>query len=152
MKNRIIAVLFIACMTASLFGLLVGCTGGGGGAAEEPSTDIVEIQTFNQDSNGINITNYQVVFKQTADEWNALTDADRDKLAVAGFDAALAKIKEDSVSNYNIIGQTSPGKDDAGNATATQLAFIYDSEAITVQVFGTDQQKTGEVAVDPSQG
>jgi hypothetical protein len=94
MKKKFIAAVVAALVALSLMGLLVGCNGEGAAVSEEQAAkDIVEVQVFKQNSSGVNISNYQVVYKQTPDEWNALSDSERQGLATAGYKEALEQIK-----------------------------------------------------------
>jgi hypothetical protein len=142
--------LFAALLALVMAGLpLVGCGGGSGGAS-----DVVTIQTSRMMVNdSIEMTNYQAVFKQTPAEWNALSDADKEKLARIGFDQVLEQIAADGVSNYSIRGATSAGTDDAGNPTEPQQAFFLNTEESVLLIYtGTDgstkPEITAQVAVE----
>jgi hypothetical protein len=150
MKKKLIIALLTALMPLSMMGLLVACDGGDGAAAggsEEPA----EIQVFKQNSNGIEITNYQIVLKQSAEEWNALSAEEQGKIALSGYNDVQAKIAEDGVSNYNVTGQTAPGKDAEGAATPTQIAFILNHETGKLQLLGAEGNTTSEVATEASE-
>jgi hypothetical protein len=128
-------------LAISLLGGLLGCSGDKDVASlSDPDADIVEIQTFEMSSNEVAVTNYQVIFRQTSAEWDALSSADRETLVIAGFNAALAKVGEDGSDSYNILGQTSPDEEGA----SAQMAFIYNREANTLKYY-VGAEAAGEI-------
>jgi hypothetical protein len=135
MYKKALAALVAALVSGVLLGLLGGC-----GVATEAS--IVDIQTFRQTSNQVEMTNYQVNFKQTPDEWIALSTKDKEKLTQLGFDKALEQIAADGTSSYNISGMTAAGTDADGGATKPQSAFFLNRERGLLLVHsGVDDQK-----------
>jgi hypothetical protein len=142
--------LFAVLLSFAMMGLLVGCgekEDGSGTAAISP--DIVEIATSHQTVNDIiDMTNYQVVFKYTSEEWIALSDAERERLAKSGYDEAVEQIRADAVSNYNIRGTTTPVEDAEGNLT-TQQTFFLDIEASVLKICaGADDAKKPIVSAE----
>lgn len=142
--KKLIVVLMVALMSFALAGILAGCTGNDGGEANKPPAGVTGIQVFKQNAGGVDISNYQVDYKHTPDEWNALSDNAREKLVSDGYSYAKARIAEDKVGNYNITGNTALGVDET-----SQLAFILDHENSTLLIFGAEGQ-TGEIVLDPS--
>jgi hypothetical protein len=143
--KKLIAALLVALMSLTMAAVLVGCDGGDssdGAGGAKTSSDITSIQVFKQNAGGIDISNYQVVYKQTPDEWNALSDDAREKLVTEGYDQALAQIQMDQVSNYNITGNTALGADEK-----SQLTFMLDHENLSLLIFGADGQ-TAELPLD----
>jgi hypothetical protein len=129
--NKVLSTLLTAFTLASLFalfGLLAACGGGGGGGggvSESDTSNITEIRTFRQTEGGIaERTTYQAIFKQTPEEWNALSDEDRETLAQMGFEQIIEQIKTDEVSNYGIQGMTSPAAEAENASAGGQLAFM----------------------------
>jgi nucleoside phosphorylase len=144
-KSTLFATLIALVMTAPAV-LLTGC--GGGGASSNAADDIVTIQTGRQLVNDtVEMTNYQVVFKQTPEEWDALSEADKERLALAGYDQACAQIVADEVSNFHILGMTSPGEDAEGNPTDSQQAFFLNLEEGTLLI-KTGTETTATVAIE----
>jgi hypothetical protein len=143
--NALFAAL-LALTMATAVGLLTGC--GGGGVSSDATDDIVTIQTGRQLVNDtVEMTNYQVVFKQTAEEWNALSEADKERLALAGYDQACKQIVTDEVSNFNIQGMTSPGEDTEGSQAEPQQAFFLNLEESALLI-KTGTETTATVAVE----
>jgi hypothetical protein len=141
-KTLLIASVFF-CV---LLGLLVGCKNT---APEEPG--ITEIQTFQQTSGQIEMTNYQVVFNQTAEEWNALPIEEKEALVQEGYDQSREQIQSKEVSNYNILGKTAPSEDADGNVTDSELAFLLDHERAALLVYeGVDESGKPIVASEIS--
>jgi hypothetical protein len=127
--KKIFVALLAALVSLIMAGLVVGCTQEAVGGS-----DIVDIQRFRQATSGLEMTNYQVVFKQTPDEWNALSSEDKEKLAKTGFDQAIEKMKADGVSNYNITAHTVPGPMPNG-IDKSQLAFFLNREESLLQIY-----------------
>jgi hypothetical protein len=150
MKKNLIAVLIAALMSLSLMGLLVACDGGET-AGTDAAAESAEIQVFKQNSNGVEISNYQIALKQTADEWNGLTEEEREKIATSGYNDALAKIEADGVSNYNIIGQTAVGSGADGASAEAQVGFMLDHEEEALQIYGANGEKLGTVPLEAPQ-
>jgi hypothetical protein len=127
-------------MALAMMGLLAGCGDNENGDAgiDGDTSDIVTIETSRMSAGGglIEITNYQVIFRQDPDEWNALSDAKREDLVKEGYDRALTQIATDSVSNYTIAGMTSPAKVAEGDPdqNTAQLAFMLNLEQGTLMV------------------
>jgi hypothetical protein len=125
--------LFAMLLSFAVTGLLVGCeekddTPGA------PTSDIVEISASHQTVNDIiDMTNYQVVFKHTPEEWIALSDAERERLVKLGYDKVVEQIRADGVSNYNIYGTTAPVEDAEGNLT-TQRTFFLNIETSVLNI------------------
>jgi hypothetical protein len=131
MYKKALAALVAALVSGVLLGLLGGC-------AADPVNDI---QTFRQTSNQVEMTNYQVNFKSTPDEWIALSTKDKEKYVQLGFDLALEQIAADGTSSYNISGMTAAGTDADGEATKPQSAFFLNRERGLLLVHnGVDDQ------------
>jgi hypothetical protein len=128
--KRLVTILLAGVLALSSVGLLVGCGADG---------KIESVTVGTQVSSDVKISNYMVTLKSSVD-WAALSDGEREKLAVAGFDAAQKKIAEDGIFQYNIIGLTADG----------EPAFQYDRENHTM-VIRVNNEKVGEVAVTPPQ-
>ena len=128
--KRLVTILLAGVLALSSVGLLVGCGADG---------KIESVTVGTQVSSDVKISNYMVTLKSSVD-WAALSDSEREKLAVAGFDAAQKKIAEDGIFQYNIIGLTANG----------EPAFQYDRENHTM-VIRVNNEKVGEVAVTPPQ-
>jgi hypothetical protein len=125
MKKNVFGVL-VVLLSVLLLGLLTACTTG---------ADAIErIVVGSQKSNDVDMKNYQIFLKDTVD-WPALSDQEREKIAVAGFEKAQEKIAEDGVHNYNITGI-------AGDNTA----FQYNG-ADKVMVIYLDNEQVATVAV-----
>jgi hypothetical protein len=133
--------LFTVLLSLVMAGLLGAC-GDKENTLGAENSDIVKIEAFHQTLNDvIDMTNYQVVFKHTPEEWIALSDAEKERLAKDGYDKAVEQIRADAVSNYNIHGTTTPVEDAEGNLT-TQQAFILDIEASVLKICsGVDDAK-----------
>ncbi|MDR3037170.1 MAG: hypothetical protein LBU31_02005 [Coriobacteriales bacterium] len=129
MRKKIGIALLAALVSLVMAGMVIGCTQGA-----VSGSDVVEIQRFKQTTSGLEITNYQVVFKQTPEEWNALSSEDKEELAKVGFDQAIEKMKADGVSNYNITASTVLGPMPNG-IDNSQLAFFLDRENSLLQIY-----------------
>jgi hypothetical protein len=140
---------FILMSMLALAGLLVACGNSGDGTSDTKTSDLVEIQPFPQEANGVAMTVYQPIFKQTPEEWNALSPEERERIAKMGFEQTLIQVETDAVSNYGILAKTSPGTDAADG----QLAFILDLEKAVLVIY-TDAEGSGiptpvaEVAIE----
>jgi hypothetical protein len=133
MYKKVGMALFAVLVSFAMTGLLVGC-GEKDNTPGAPTSDIVEIAASHQTVNDvIDMTNYTVVFKHTPEEWVALSDAERERIAKAGYDQAVEQIRADAVSNYSVRGTTTPVEDAEGNLT-TQQAFILDVEASVLKI------------------
>ncbi|MDR3037169.1 MAG: hypothetical protein LBU31_02000 [Coriobacteriales bacterium] len=128
--KRLVTILLAGVLALSSVGLLAGC-----GAGDK----IEGVTVGTQESSGVKISNYKVTLKSSVD-WAALSNGEREKIAVAGFDAAQKKIAEDGIFQYNIIGLTADG----------QPAFQYDRENQKM-IISVDSEVAGEVAVTPPQ-
>jgi hypothetical protein len=144
MRRKTSTVLLALVLALSVLGLLIGCNGNGNsnnggngnnGEQEEVSSDIVSIDAYPMKSGTINFTNYTVSLKYAPEEWNALSDAEKERIALSGFDSVTEKIKANSVSNYTISGMTAKTTDSAGTVTKPQMAFLLDLENSTLQVY-----------------
>jgi hypothetical protein len=125
--KKLVGIALAAVLAFSMLGLLAACKG---------SSDIETITVGTQVSNEVTMSNYEVRLKASVD-WASLSDSSREKIAKAGFDEAQAKIQEDGVHNYNIIGITGDGG----------RAFMFDREHSLLIIFVNDE-KVGEVAVE----
>jgi hypothetical protein len=133
MYKKIGMALFAVLLSFTMMDLLVGCEEKEGTPGAETS-DILRIEAFHQTVNDIiDMTNYVVVYKHTPDEWIALSDAERERLAKTGYDQAVEQIRADAVSNYSIRGTTTPVEDAEENLT-TQQTFILDIEANVLKI------------------
>jgi hypothetical protein len=142
MYKKLIATLAVALLSFTLVGILSGCDRNSSGA----SSDILDIQASKQTSEQVEITNYSVIFKQNADEWNALSAEKREELVKAGYDQAMTKIEENETTNYNILGKASPVEDAEGNTGGSPLVFILDHEKSVLVVY----EATSEPGAPPT--
>jgi hypothetical protein len=115
----------IVTLAALILGLLTACAG---------ANSIEKITVGAQESNGVSVKNYNVFLKDSVD-WPALSDKDREKIAVAAFDEAQKKIAEEGTHNYNISG-----------ITGDTVAFQYDGEN-KVMIIWLDNKPAATVAV-----
>jgi hypothetical protein len=126
--RRIAVLALAALLSVSMFGLLTACGKG--------ANDIKSITTGEIESNGVDVKVYRANLKDTVD-WAAISEGDREKIAVAAFNEAQKKIAEDNVFNYQIIGITA----------TEEVAFSYSGEKQTLIIRVGDEQ-VGEVAVE----
>jgi hypothetical protein len=126
--KRIVVLALAALLSVSMLGLLAAC---GRGASDIESITIGEIE-----SNGVDVKVYRVNLKDTVD-WAAISEGDREKIAVAAFNEAQKKIAESGVFNYQVIGITA----------TEEVAFSYSGEKQTLIIRVGDEQ-VGEVAVE----
>jgi hypothetical protein len=124
--KRIVKGLIVVALSALALGLFAACTAGAG--------SIDRVVVGSQESNEVAVKNYTVFLKDTVD-WSALSENDREKVAVAGFEEAQKKITEDGTHNYSISGIAND-----------QQAFLYDGVNKTMIIY-LDDEKVGEVAV-----
>jgi hypothetical protein len=122
----------ITITAALVLGLLAACGVG--------ANSIERVAIGTQETNGVNMTNYTVYLKDTVN-WSALSDKDREKLAVIGFEEAQKKIAEDGTHSgrYNINGIT-PEK---------TMAFQYDGENKVMAIYLDGKPTGATVAVTP---
>jgi hypothetical protein len=140
-STLLLALVMVLTMTVPL----IGC---GSGISSDANDDIVTIKTGKQLVNDtIEMTNYQVVFKQTPEEWNALSDADKERLALAGYNRACEQIIANEISNFHVLGMSSPGEDAEGNSTDSQQAFYLNLEESALLI-KTGTETTATVAVE----
>jgi hypothetical protein len=127
MKRNAFRVL-VVLLSVLLFGLLAACGAG--------ASSIERIVVGSQKSNDVDMKNYQIFLKDTVD-WAALSDQDRARIAVAGFEEAQKKIAEDGIHNYNITG-----------IAADSTAFQYNgADKVMVIYLDNEQVATVEVTV-----
>jgi hypothetical protein len=142
MYRKVGVALFTVLVSMIVAGLLVGC----GGTSDTPgagaTSDIVRIEASHQTVNDvIDMTNYTVVFKHTPEEWIALSDAERERLARAGFDQAAEQIRTDTVSNYSVRGVTTPVEDAEGNLNSQQTFILNVETNVLMICAGADDAK-----------
>lgn len=147
--------LLAALVSCVMMGSLIGC--GNDAGDDTPSSgisEILEINTLHQTLNDIvDITNFQIVYKYTYVEWNALSDAEKERLAKAGFEQASELIRTDGVSNYNINGMSVPGEDADGNPLRSQQLFALDLEESALVIWrvagdSTPPEVTATISVE----
>jgi hypothetical protein len=126
--KRISRRVLVVTLAVLILGLLAACGVG--------ASSIERINVGSQESNGVSIKNYNVLLKDSVD-WPALSDKDREKIAIAGFNEAQKKIAEDGIHNYNITG----------NANGVS-AFMYDAMN-QVMIIYLDGTQYSTVAVTP---
>jgi hypothetical protein len=129
--KKIIVWVLAAVLSLSMLGLAVACSKGAGAINSITSSE-------QENSRGIKTTNYQVRLKDSVD-WPSLSEKDREKTAVAGFEQAQEKALEDEIPRYHVLGIASDGT----------AAFQYDDEH-QVMIILVDDERVGEVAVEPA--
>lgn len=126
--KKIAGVVLATLLAFSMFGLLVGCGNG--------SKDIISITVGTNQSNDVEVSNYEVHLSKDAAAWAGLSNSGREKIAKAAFNEAQAKVKEEGKFNYNIIGLTSDGT----------RAFQFDRQNSLMGIY-VDNVKVADVAV-----
>jgi hypothetical protein len=125
--KKITALALAIILSVSMFGLLTACGGG--------ASDIESITVGENESNGVSMKIYRVTLKDSVD-WAGISEGEREKIAIAGFNEAQKKIAEDGIFNYQIIGYNEAAPD----------AFMYNGEAHTM-IIRVEGEKVGEVGV-----
>jgi hypothetical protein len=129
--KKIMALILAVVLSVSMGGLLIGCGRG--------DSDIQSVSSSPMESNGTNMPLYRVTLKDSID-WSALTDAEREKIAVAAFKQAQKKRTEDgSPFNYSIVGYNP--------SDPTNAPFLYDAATREMLIL-VDGKPTARVAVE----
>jgi hypothetical protein len=126
--KKIMTLTLAVLLSVSTLGLLIACG--------RSASDIETITASKNESNGVDVRVYHVQLKDSVD-WAALSESDREKLAVVAFDEAQKKIAEDGVFNYQISGGT----------TDEPIAFMFGGEKQTMVIYVAGEQ-VGEVPVE----
>jgi hypothetical protein len=126
--KKLMTLVLAALLSTSLLGLLTACGTG--------ANDIEAITVGENESNGVNVKVYHVKLKDSVN-WAALSEGDREKYAVTGFNEAQKKIAEDGVFSYQISGGTAD----------EPIAFVYGGEKQTMVIYVAGEQ-VGEVPVE----
>jgi hypothetical protein len=144
MHKKVLAAAVVALVSGvlfALFSLLGACS-----VATEAS--IESITTSKQLSNEVPITNYRVNYKQTPEEWQALSTEDKTKLAQLGFDKVLEQIAASGTSNFSITGMTASGTDAEGNLVEPQSTMFLNRDQGVLRVHsGMDAENPNLPAV-----
>jgi hypothetical protein len=137
MRKKVLTATIVALVSGVLLGLL-GMLSACGVATE---ASIESITVSRQVSNEIPITNYRVNYKQTPEEWQALSTDDKAKLAKLGFEKVLEQVEADGTSNFNATGMTASGTDAEGNLMAPQSTmFLSREQGILLVYSGVDPE------------
>jgi hypothetical protein len=126
--KKVVTLALATVLSLSMFGLLAGCAKG--------ADDIASVTVGINESNGVEIKVYKVKLEDSV-VWADLSEANRERLAVAGFEAAQEKIAEDGTFNYQIIGQ----------AADEPITFLFDAENQRMIVYLAGEQ-VGEAVVE----
>ncbi|MDR0347030.1 MAG: hypothetical protein LBH56_01470 [Coriobacteriales bacterium] len=155
MRKKILVLLLTALTLFALAGTLVACGNEGTDTppadenlnpreAELVPLEIVKVNTTQQTvANAIEMTNFQVVFKHSPEEWNALSSERKRELAQGAYDKMIEWINADGISNFHIQGVSSYDKD-AGETAQMAFFMSYDESLLKIYT-GTDGTGKGIV-------